>query len=231
MRFNERFAVYLRRHKKRLSDNEVNALLVVAGVILAAIFPFVYNPPGGYLSDDNKKSADVSLNYNNVTDHVNSTLHVNVTSNPNTNSTGAEGPRVAMGETQFTFITIIIETFFLTVLSLITLLLPDGFFGFILLAALMGFVYLYFIFTLVIIRSMGDKAAEFIYYLLVLLTYGACASLYMSGSRTVTRLEGLKYRLMKNRYLERSTIAAAPASGGGDEGMETAAQTTPSASS
>ncbi|OMO53491.1 hypothetical protein COLO4_36718 [Corchorus olitorius] len=233
MRFNERFAVLVRRHKERLSPNAVNALLVVAGLILAAIFPFLYNPPGAFLSVHNNKSADVSLNYN-VT--VNSTLHVNVTSNPHTNSTGAEGTGVAIIEGTLISITLIIDTFFLTALSIISLLLPEGLFGGILFTALIGFAYFYFACTLVLATNVGDAVAKII-YVLVFWIYGICALiLYRIGIRTVTKLEDLKYRLMKNRYSylasqDRSTIAAAPASGGGDEGMEAAAQTTPSASS
>ncbi|OMO88945.1 ankyrin repeat-containing protein [Corchorus capsularis] len=36
------------RQSSENSDNAVNALLVVAGLILAAIFPYLNSPPGGF---------------------------------------------------------------------------------------------------------------------------------------------------------------------------------------
>ncbi|OMO53486.1 hypothetical protein COLO4_36719 [Corchorus olitorius] len=114
-------SIYIRRHRMRLSDEVVNALLVVAGLILAAIFPYVYNPPGGFRpTSNNNESAAVSLNCNNVT--INSTLqYANITSNPN-----IINARVAMGQGSFAFATIFTDTLFCVVLSVISFLLPDG---------------------------------------------------------------------------------------------------------
>ncbi|WRX28186.1 PGG domain - like 10 [Theobroma cacao] len=51
-RFQERFAIYIVRCRMRISDDVINALLVVAGLILAATYQTIYNPPGSVHQDN-----------------------------------------------------------------------------------------------------------------------------------------------------------------------------------
>ena len=69
--FDERFAVFITRHKMNISDNARNALLVVVGLLVAATFPAIFSPPGSVQQGDN--------NNNHPTTVINGTTYINTT--------------------------------------------------------------------------------------------------------------------------------------------------------
>ncbi|XP_017979994.1 PREDICTED: ankyrin repeat-containing protein At5g02620 isoform X2 [Theobroma cacao] len=112
-RFQERFAIYIARCRMRISDDVINALLVVAGLILAATYQTIYNPPG-------------SVHQDNI-----GAIKTNVTNS----STGGgplrdvEAGTVIMSGGDFTLFSVCNSLTLYLALNVISLLVPDDFFG------------------------------------------------------------------------------------------------------
>ncbi|EOY24185.1 Ankyrin repeat family protein [Theobroma cacao] len=59
--FDEKFAVFITRHKLKISDNARSALLVVVGLLVAATFPAIFSLPGSVRQGDNENPSTVAV--------------------------------------------------------------------------------------------------------------------------------------------------------------------------
>ncbi|KAK6230629.1 hypothetical protein QUC31_002147 [Theobroma cacao] len=121
--FGVRLAVYIKRYRMRISGDVFSATLVVAGLILAATFQIIYNPPGSFRQ------------YNN------DAINTNVTNN---RTDGGPSPGAAAGTATMigTFQTFLVYLTLYFAATIIGLLVPDGLFG-ITLAALLLYLSCY----------------------------------------------------------------------------------------
>ncbi|KAK6262807.1 hypothetical protein QUC31_008623 [Theobroma cacao] len=181
----ERLAVYITRHKMKISDDVRNILLVVAGFIIASTLQIVLNDPGGFQRD--------------------------VGDSGNNNSEGTPVPsqsrlsdRAAM--TVFLLSSLYNNTAFCIVNGVIGLLLPDGLFGMILIRLLPVSILCY---VLWIQRSLPNGLV--IYNLLVfLLAYVFVFLAFVTYSRGQNKLRQLQSNTnnFAGSYRKRKTEAA-----------------------
>ncbi|XP_021297627.1 ankyrin repeat-containing protein BDA1-like [Herrania umbratica] len=66
--FDERLAVYITRQRMKIAEDLRNALLVVAGVIVAATFHAVFSPPGSFRKETANPTIMINGTYSTVTD-------------------------------------------------------------------------------------------------------------------------------------------------------------------
>ncbi|WRX17462.1 PGG domain - like 10 [Theobroma cacao] len=66
--FDERVAVYITRQRMKIAEDLRNALLVVAGVIVAATFHAVFSPPGSFRQENGNPTIMIDGTYSPVTD-------------------------------------------------------------------------------------------------------------------------------------------------------------------
>ncbi|XVF52524.1 hypothetical protein PTKIN_Ptkin05aG0025300 [Pterospermum kingtungense] len=113
--FDERFAVFITRHKMKLSDNARSALLVVVGLLVAATFPAIFSPPGSVWQSDNNNN-----NSNNNPTYMNTTA---------SGKTSALAGTVVMDSGAFLYFSMYNTGTVHAAICLTCLLLPDGFLG------------------------------------------------------------------------------------------------------
>ncbi|XP_021298706.1 ankyrin repeat-containing protein BDA1-like [Herrania umbratica] len=183
--FDERLAVYITRHKMKISDDVRNILLVVAGFITASTLQIVVNDPGGFQRD-----VGDSGNNNSEATPVPSQSHLS--------------DRAAM--TVFLLSSLYNNTAFCIVNGVIGLLLPDGLFGMILIRLLPVSILCY---VLWIQRSLPNGLV--IYNLLVfLLAYVFVFLAFVTYSRGQNKLRQLQSNTnnIACSYRKRKTEAA-----------------------
>ncbi|KAK6262806.1 hypothetical protein QUC31_008622 [Theobroma cacao] len=109
--FDEKFAVFITRHKLKISDYARSALLVVVGLLVAATFPAIFSPPGSVRQGDNENPSTVAV----------------------TNSTASGRPPLAgtvvMDSGTFLYFSMYNSGVLHAAICLTDLLLPDGFLG------------------------------------------------------------------------------------------------------
>ncbi|XWS49658.1 hypothetical protein CRYUN_Cryun12cG0022200 [Craigia yunnanensis] len=116
--FDERFAVFITRHKMKISDNARSALLVVVGLLVAATFPAIFSPPGSVQQGDN--------NNNNPTTVINGTTYINTTALVKPSPLPGT---VVMDSVTFLYFSMYNTGTVHAAICLTGLLLPDGFLG------------------------------------------------------------------------------------------------------
>ncbi|XP_021299603.1 ankyrin repeat-containing protein BDA1-like [Herrania umbratica] len=109
--FDEKLAVFITRHKLKISDDARSALLVVVGLLVAATFPAIFSPPGSVRQGDNENPSTVTV----------------------TNSTASGRPPLAgtvvMDSGTFLYFSMYNSGVLHAAVCLTGLLLPDGFLG------------------------------------------------------------------------------------------------------
>ncbi|KAK6275052.1 hypothetical protein POUND7_004761 [Theobroma cacao] len=181
--FDERVAVYITRQRMKIAEDLRNALLVVAGVIVAATFHAVFSPPGSFRQENGNPTIMIDGTYSPVTD-----------ASASGESPSNDAGKSVMDNGEF----IIFSTFntfvLCTVIGILGLLLSDGLFGVNMMLMLIYLLVCYAVSIFVISPKMNIAVTDLVLLSLFIVFLYTVLLIYSRGKR---KLQQLNYNANK----------------------------------